>query len=34
MDAEQIAGWLKTGHERGLRALGFEPGFQREVQQI
>ena len=22
---EQIAGWLKAGHERGLRALGFEP---------
>ena len=21
---EQIAGWLKAGHERGLRALGFE----------
>src|SRR3954471_19522384 len=21
---EQIAGWLKDGHERGLRALGFE----------
>ena len=24
MDAEQIAGWLKAGNERGLRALGFE----------
>src|SRR3954469_12816574 len=21
---EQIAGWLKAGHERGLRTLGFE----------
>jgi IS30 family transposase len=21
---EKIAGWLKAGHERGLRALGFE----------
>jgi hypothetical protein len=21
---EQIAGWLKAGNERGLRALGFE----------
>jgi IS30 family transposase len=21
---EQVAGWLKAGHERGLRALGFE----------
>ena len=24
MDPEPIAGWLKAGHERGLRALGFE----------
>ena len=21
---EQIAGWLRAGHERGLRVLGFE----------
>src|SRR5215212_872184 len=24
---EQIAGWLKAGHERGLRALGFEASY-------
>src|SRR3974377_1614313 len=24
---EQIAGWLRAGHERGLRVLGFEAIF-------
>src|SRR4030081_1729969 len=26
-DPEQIAGWLKAGNERGLRALGFEATY-------